>query len=743
MNISFFKKPINISELKIPFLKKKGEVTIEATSSESSVAIEVEEILSSEHPFHHKPAQETDELGILSETELQMAESLDLDALKESGYQEEFEAQFGSEVIKHAEKLRESPQNFVNNTDVEDELEISDFEVFDESLQEQSLEKDLESIEEDEGEVQFTDHSSNEFTTIASVFRDEDVKINRVSDQHHSTFSILHVDYAIYRALLPTFDDYNNRKESDFEDTDEGISSKGSSRAKDLNSGYGSGTNLVAIPMHSGEIVLFPRSKAKMQTRFVDEVRKLVAIAGDIDINKIQTRLIDDTLFSVHAKEVHTENIRRKNTDVDSSSVEDEAATKELLVSTVSLAVQNNCTDIHMYLRENFEIQFRANKLIQSHLTINEEHIIGRSLFNTIINDLGAQRCSGTMNYVDFEGTSFALQVYKDKQRTSPITVELRIEKAPIDGGSREESAGMYIRISKNDVPQTLEQLKIAPPMIKMFRRAMHLPKGMIIVTGPTGSGKTTLLHAILREMLPGLSARTIEDPVELRATYNSSISQMSIPKHKWQEALESVLRQDPDVVMIGEIRSGQMLRTLLEAVDTGHLTLSTLHTNSAISTLMRMINIGGKPEDLAADEVLTLIIATRLNNLPCKLCARKFNHLSDEEKKTVYDYLGEADMDKVDSLIFTNEHSENCTCNRGKRGMSSMQEVIKINDSIRKFIAVKDWDGMKDYLVGHGWKDFETQAREKILEGELDLFEVQRVVKIALDDEENFQYNY
>ncbi|MFV8386129.1 GspE/PulE family protein [Vibrio parahaemolyticus] len=528
-------------------------------------------------------------------------------------------------------------------------------------------------------------------------------------------FFINSVNFEAYDSLMPVFESYNDGAEID-----------------------SSGQYLVAIPNQDGS-VFFPRAWVQMKPMFVDEVFKTIAIATQTDSTKLKPVMIADEQFNFWAKETYSESVRRNRISETSKNEEDVAVTKSWLTDILSTAVQNDCTDVHMYLREDFLIKFRSRNKIQEYMTIVESSHDGRRLFNTIINDLGSSRGSGRMNYVDFEGTAFPYTVrVNSNDDQEKKTVELRIEKAPIDGGLQQESAGLYIRISKNDEPQNLEQLKIAPGIAKLFREKMQEPQGLILVTGPTGSGKTTLLHAILREIPPGLAARTIEDPVELRATYNTNISQMSVSKDKAQEALESVLRQDPDVIMLGEIRDKVMLDTLIQGTLTGHLTLSTLHTNGTIPTLTRMIDIGANAKDLAAEQLLSLIIATRLNKVPCKTCADRYHDLSASQKATVDEYLGTAGEQYKDSLRFINNESENCPsgCRRGVITMRSMQEIIVVDDEVRSFIRAEDWLGLREHLEQCGWQDFEAQVRHQILRGELDLFEVRNVIRIKMYDE-------
>lgn len=695
------------------------------TTSTKPLEVEVEEIFDDE--LSHESIMASTRQALSSEEE-KIANSLNISAIDNLGLQQDIESEFGAHVVNAARHIIthdysiDVEDGFISQTVEDGEFDVEDVpvtqSVFESDVEDVSVESAIQPLFNDTDNHQNTFHSKSDKKPWDHSNKDQNFNLVIKESSSIGLFSLTNLDFDLYRSLFSTFEDYNGGREVD-----------------------SAGTDLVALPMTT-DIIFFPRSLVSMQPKFIDEVKKSIAIYKGSDIHQLQTQLIDDAVFVAYAKDTFSENIKRRSADINNQSAQEDTATiKEMLCDFLSTAVQNNCTDMHFYLREQFVVKFRSKGLIQEYLTITDDYSVGRSLFNSIINDLGAKRGSGSMNYVEFEGTGFAMTAYTDKQKREPVSVELRIEKAPIDGGMRDEAAGLYIRLSKDQVPQTLTQLRIEPHRIKILKRAMAQPQGMILVTGPTGSGKTTLLHAILREMSPGLAARTIEDPVELRASYNDNIAQMSVSKHQWPDALESALRQDPNVIMIGEIRSKEMLETLTQATLTGHLTLTTLHTNGAIATLTRMIDIGGKPQDLASEQLLSLIIATRLNNVPCKSCALKFDSLDHHQQEIVLEFLGD-DRDKVNNLIFTNKQSSSCTCKSGQLGMISTQEIIYVNDSIRSFIRTQDWVGMKSYLEDHGWKDFQAQARDKIINGELDFFEVQNVIRLSLQEDENaFRY--
>jgi type II secretory ATPase GspE/PulE/Tfp pilus assembly ATPase PilB-like protein len=197
--------------------------------------------------------------------------------------------------------------------------------------------------------------------------------------------------------------------------------------------------------------------------------------------------------------------------------------------------------------------------------------------------------------------------------------VDIRVATLPTSYG---EAVGMRL-LPKNKKFLKLENLGIPLDVVKMIREAIVKTQGMIINTGPTGSGKTTTLYAILQELnQPGKKIITLEDPIEYRV---AGIEQIQINAEKetsFLDALKGSLRQDPDILMVGEIRDQETARIALQAAMTGHLVLTTLHTNNAPAALARLTDIGVEPYLLAGS--INLIIGQRLVRTICKNCQGK-----------------------------------------------------------------------------------------------------------------------
>ena len=255
-----------------------------------------------------------------------------------------------------------------------------------------------------------------------------------------------------------------------------------------------------------------------------------------------------------------------------------------------------------------------------------------------------------------------------------------------------------------------------------LFMEALSRPQGMILVTGPTGSGKTVSLYTGLNILnVPERNISTAEDPVEINM---QGVNQVLVnPKVglNFAEALRSFLRQDPDVIMVGEIRDLETAEIAIKAAQTGHLVLSTLHTNSAAETITRMLNMGVPAFNIAAS--VSLIIAQRLARRLCKQC-------SAPETEVPHDALIELGF--TDTML---EHANlrkpvGCSqCKDGYKGRVGIYEVVKIT----KKIANQIMDGANSIAIAtearaEGFPDLRTSALQKAAQGLIGLAEVSRV---------------
>ncbi|WP_370315191.1 type IV-A pilus assembly ATPase PilB, partial [Thalassolituus sp.] len=255
----------------------------------------------------------------------------------------------------------------------------------------------------------------------------------------------------------------------------------------------------------------------------------------------------------------------------------------------------------------------------------------------------------------------------------------------------------------------------------KMYLNALSKPQGMILVTGPTGSGKTVSLYTGLNILnVEGTNISTAEDPVEINLEGINQVNVNNKVGLDFASALRSFLRQDPDVVMVGEIRDLETAQIAIKAAQTGHLVLSTLHTNSAAETLTRLANMGVPAFNIATS--VSLIIAQRLARRLCAQCKEP----ADIPHETLLE-AGFTDSMLADAEIF---HPVGCEhCNKGYKGRVGIYEVVEITDAISRIIM----EGgnsiqISDAARQAGFHDLRTSALMKVAQGVTSLEEANRV---------------
>ncbi|MBY6104670.1 type IV-A pilus assembly ATPase PilB [Marinobacter nauticus] len=258
----------------------------------------------------------------------------------------------------------------------------------------------------------------------------------------------------------------------------------------------------------------------------------------------------------------------------------------------------------------------------------------------------------------------------------------------------------------------------------KLYMDALAQPQGMILVTGPTGSGKTVSLYTGLNILnTPGINISTAEDPAEINL---EGINQVNVNNRVglgFAEALRAFLRQDPDVIMVGEIRDLETANIAIKAAQTGHLVLSTLHTNSAAETLTRMMNMGVPAFNIATS--VSLIIAQRLGRRLCSSCKQPADVPKDVLLKEGFT------QEQIDTG-FTLFRPKGCDkCNGGYKGRVGIYEVVKITDELASMI-MEEASSIKiaKQAQAEGFRNLRQSALLKVIEGVTSLEEANRVTK-------------
>jgi type II secretory ATPase GspE/PulE/Tfp pilus assembly ATPase PilB-like protein len=310
--------------------------------------------------------------------------------------------------------------------------------------------------------------------------------------------------------------------------------------------------------------------------------------------------------------------------------------------------------------------------------------------------------------------------------------MDLRVSTMPTVNG---EKIVMRIQDKSRKIPD-LPELGLAGRALMNIEEALKSPNGIILNTGPTGSGKTTTLYSALTRLNKvGVNILTIEDPVEIQIDgLNQSQVHPSI-KYTFASGMRSALRQDPDIIMVGEIRDKETGDTAIEAALTGHLVFSTLHTNSAVETITRILNMGIAPYLLSS--TLELVIAQRLVR---KLCDCKEvivpNAETIEGVKMSLEHAnleGEVDPALLEGMKFYGPKGcEKCN-NTGYHGRVGLYEVLRMDNDIRRAIF-DQLSTLKilDIALKAGMLTLEHAGIIKALEGATSLEEVYRVSKKA-----------
>lgn len=305
-------------------------------------------------------------------------------------------------------------------------------------------------------------------------------------------------------------------------------------------------------------------------------------------------------------------------------------------------------------------------------------------------------------------------------QESGPIDV--RVSIAPAYYG---ENAVLRL-LSEHAEKFSLEMLGLSEENQEKVRYAVRNPYGMILSTGPTGSGKTTMLYTILKQLnTKEVSIVTIEDPIEYAIEGINQIQVNARTGLTFANGLRSILRQDPNIIMVGEIRDAETAGLAVNTALTGHLVLSTLHTNDAATTLPRLLDLNMEPYLITA--TVNIVIGQRLVRKICNACKMK-HILTKEEEKSLSKMEGASVFDKTKALW----HGKGCDeCNlSGYHGRIGIYEVMPIDDSIReamlKRMASAD---IKKIAVSKGMKTMVKDGFEKAARGVTTLEEVLRVI--------------
>ena len=384
----------------------------------------------------------------------------------------------------------------------------------------------------------------------------------------------------------------------------------------------------------------------------------------------------------------------------------DDAPVVRLVHSILQQAVRRGASDVHLAPHEqDLRTQFRVDGLLVTGSPIPNRMAAGVISRIKIMADLDiAERR--------------APQDGRISLAVAGRDVDIRVVTLPLVGG---ESVVMRI-LDRPDGQATLEQLGIPGDERRRLRRACSRTSGAILVTGPTGSGKTTTLYSALTLLNTGEKGLiTIEDPVEYRM---AGVRQMQVNAKSgvtFATGLRSMLRADPDVVMVGEIRDHETAHIAIEAALTGHLVLSTLHTNDAPSAVTRLVEMGVEPFLVAS--AVRCIVAQRLARRLCEACRRPVRVTAEALRLSGFDRAPEA----VDA-----HEPQGCPdcAHTGYRGRLGLYEVLDVDDTIHELVVHRA-SALEIAAAAEaaGMRRLRDVALERVRDGSTSVSEVTRVL--------------
>lgn len=308
--------------------------------------------------------------------------------------------------------------------------------------------------------------------------------------------------------------------------------------------------------------------------------------------------------------------------------------------------------------------------------------------------------------------------------------IEIRTSTLPAEYGE-----AVVMRILDPQNLMELETLGLRKDLYELFLKEIARPNGMIVVTGPTGAGKTTTLYAFLMKVKnPQIKIITIEDPIEYHLEGVSQTQVAAAKGYSFSGGLRSIVRQDPDIILVGEIRDLETAKIALQAALTGHLVFSTLHTNDAAGTIPRLTDLGADPASIAP--ALKMVVGERLVRKVCKKCATLVKPTADELaeiKKGLHGIPKNIDIPKLAALKIAKAKEGGCpACNfTGYKGRKGIFEVFTNDDQMERFILTNPpVADIKKLLEKKGMVTMYQSGIIEVALQETTLQEVKRVVQ-------------
>ena len=386
----------------------------------------------------------------------------------------------------------------------------------------------------------------------------------------------------------------------------------------------------------------------------------------------------------------------------------------EILGVIMGGAIELRASDVHVEPTKNqAKIRARIDGVLQDVIEID------RKIYETLLSRI--KLLSGIKLNISDRPQDGRFSVFVEKE----MPIEIRTSTLPAEYGE-----AIVLRILNPKSLISLKDLGLREDLFITFQKEIKKPNGMIIITGPTGSGKTTTLYAFLKEIQnPEIKIITIEDPIEYHLKGISQTQVNPTKGYDFASGLQSIMRQDPDVILVGEIRDSETAKIAIQAALTGHLVFSTLHTNDAAGTVSRLLSLEGDLKNIGP--AINLAVAQRLIRGICKDC-KVMSPISSVDFRKLKTSLPVKILNKYKVTEKTKiPKAKGCkSCNStGYRGRVGIFEAILFDEKMEKFIlenpSIADF---KEEAAKSGMLTMKQDGFIKVLEGKTTIEEVERV---------------
>ena len=441
---------------------------------------------------------------------------------------------------------------------------------------------------------------------------------------------------------------------------------------------------------------------------FIDKILK----EGETTLEAIQKRNKEKVKTFDYNVDENTEVLEEKPEE-DIEALENESEVIKFSTAVVAEAIKSGVSDIHIEpYRFNSRVRYRLDGMLAE-----QEHFSKflHSNYGAVVTRF---KIMGKLDIAERRLPQDGAIPFKIDGKV----VDLRLSILPTATNER-----IVMRVLNKDAGDiSLEQLHFEENDLKILRKAIHGTQGLVLVTGPTGSGKTTTLYSILKEVSqPHLNILTAEDPVEYELDGVGQVQIRDDIGYDFGRALRSFLRQDPEIILVGEMRDKETVDIGLKAALTGHLVFSTLHTNDAPSSITRLQNMG--TPDYLISAACTLVLAQRLARKTCTECREPD---PDVTPKVLADF-GFTVEQASRAKVFRGKGCPKCK-DSGYKGRMGIYEVLNITKAVKEAILRKaTTPELREIAIKEGFRTMSDMGREMILTGDLNFREFDRILSM------------